>query len=217
MTRSRDRVDLHGAVVLLEDRPAGREIGAPEEREEHRPRVHASLRQGSWRRGRSPGCRGLAPALGRGGDPVVHDRVRCQSPGRDTSQLPRSRSGHQPTVGRGVLDQATGDHPNVRHRRNAPDDRARETPAPAHGADRRLLVRSNHRQHPFLALGDQHLEWLHAGLPPGDRVEIDQHAGPGSVGRLGRRAGDPTGAEVLETLHETAFDERKRGLDQELL
>ena len=39
----------------------------------------------------------------------------------------------------------------------------------------------------------------------------------GPVGRLGGRAGDPAGAEVLEALDEPALDQLERRLDQELL
>ena len=58
--------------------------------------------------------------------------------------------------------------------------------------------------HPLLGLADHDLERLHPGLAARDRIEVHEDAGPGPVGRLGRRARDAAGAEVLE-----AFDEAR--------
>ena len=55
------------------------------------------------------------------------------------------------------------------------------------------------------------------GLAARDRVEVDEDAGPGPVGGLRRRAGDPAGAEVLEALDEAALDELEARLDEQLL
>ena len=56
---------------------------------------------------------------------------------------------------------------------------------------------------------------------PGSRrgigVEVDADAGARPIGRLGRRAGDAGGAEVLQPLDEPALDELERRLDQQLL
>ena len=56
---------------------------------------------------------------------------------------------------------------------------------------------------------------------PGSRRGIASRstsdAGAGPVGRLGRRAGDPAGAEVLEALDEAALDELEARLDEQLL
>ena len=106
-------------------------------------------------------------------------------------------------------DVAVGGHPA--------DDRDRQAPALADLAHLGPAFREDGGAHPLLRLGDHHLERLEARLAPRDRVEVDQDPGPGPVGRLRRRAGDPAGAEVLESLDQPALDELEAGLDEQLL
>ena len=97
------------------------------------------------------------------------------------------------------------------------DDRGRKAPPRADLDDVGEPVRSDDREHPLLGLADHHLERLHPGLAPRDRVEVDEHPGPGPIGGLRRGARDAGRAEVLEPLDEAALDELERRLDEELL
>ncbi len=134
------------------------------------------------------------------GHPLVHDRVARQGCGRDAGNL--------------AIALDDGDVAVVGH---GPDDGDRQAPPLTDLADGLPAIGSDHREHPFLRLRDQDLERRHSGLTSWDRVEL--HANPRScpVGRLGCRAGDAAGAEILEALDEAQLDQLEARLDEQLL
>ena len=141
----------------------------------------------------------------------MDDRVAGQGGGRDPGQLPRPGRG-RPSASRPpattVMSPSPVTRPMIATGRSQRSQTAR-TAVPA--------LRPDDRQHPLLGLGDHDLERLHARLAARDRVEIDEDPGSGPVGRLGRRAGDPAGAEVLEALDQPALDQLETRLDEQLL
>ena len=186
--------DLDRRVVLLEDQPAAGQVGAAEQPEQDGAGVHPPLGQQVVRLERRARRRG-GPAMGRRrGQPIVDDRVAGQRRRRDPGQLDRARI--RPAVGI----QAAAHDRDVAVGGDPADRRRGQAPAAADGPHRGLALGSDDRQHPLLRLADHHLERRHAGLAARDGVEVDEDAGAGPVGRLGGRAADPAGAQVLEPL-----------------
>ena len=209
--RARDGVGTDRGVVLPEDVVARREVRRTEQRQQDRARIRAPFGEAIADEGR--GTRGRGAALvgrGRGGT-VVDDGVAGQGAGRDARQFPGARRG--PAIGV----QPAFDDRDVAVGRDATDDRHRQAPPFADLADRLPALGQDRGAHPFLRLGDQHLERFEARLPPRDGVQVHDDPGPGPVGRLRGRAGDPAGAQVLEALDESALDQFQAGLDEQLL
>src|SRR5688500_14775264 len=166
-------------------------------------------RSGSWSLATigAPG----AGASRRRSQAIVDDRVGGQGAGRDARELcctvARTPIGREPAR----------DHDDVALVRDPPDHRAGEGPARADRLDGVQPVRTDDREHPLLALADEDLERLHAGLAPRDRIQVDDDPGARAIGGLGRRARDAGRAEVLQPLDQPALDELERRLDEQLL
>ena len=211
MAGSLDRVRLDVAVVLLVDPLPARQVGAADQREEDGPGVHAPFRQPVRRLRGYARCRSGAMAGRWRGQAVVNDRIAGQGRRRDAGEL--DRAGQRSTVRVEAAlhdrDVPVGSHPA--------DDRHGQAPAQAHLANLRPAPRDHRGQHSLLRLGDHHLVGGHPRLAPGDRIEVDQDAGPGSVGGLRGGAGDPAGTQVLKSFDEPSLDELEAGLDQQLL
>ena len=195
-----DRVRADRRVVLLVDRPAGREVRGAEQAEQDRARIHPALGQSVARVERDPGRRRRAAMGRRRGDARVDDGVAREGRGRHPGDLgPAADDGDVAVVGHDA------------------DDGDGQAPPLADLADLVPALRLDRGAHPLLRLGDHHLEWRHVRLTAGDRVEVDPDARARPVRGLGCGARDPTGAEVLESLDESALDELERCLDQQLL
>ncbi len=97
------------------------------------------------------------------------------------------------------------------------DERDRNAPALAHLAHRREVLGSAGGEHSLLRLGDHDFPGRHAGLAARDRVEIQEDAGAGLVGRLRGRARDAACAEILDSHDQPAVDQLQAGLDEQLL
>ena len=199
------------AVVLLVDPVAAREVGAAEQRDQDRGRVHAALGQPVLGRERDARGRRLAPSRRGRGQAVVDDRLAGEGLRGNAGDL--RRAGVRAAVGA----DAALDDGDVAVGGDAADQGDRDAPALADLAHGRVVLRPAGGQHPLLRLGDHHFPGRHAGLAARDRVEVQEDAGAGLVGRLGGGAADPAGAEVLDALDEAAVDQLQAGLDQQLL
>jgi hypothetical protein len=141
----------------------------------------------------------------------MDDRIAGQGTRGDARQLPCPRRRTTAAVQTALDDRdvAVGRHPA--------DDRNGQAPALADLAHRVPPLRQDGGAHPLLRLGDHDFEWLKARLAPRDGIEVHGDAGPRPVRGLRSRTGDAAGAEVLEPLDKTTFDQFQAGLDQELL
>ena len=210
-TRTGDGVRPDRRVVLVEDAVARREVRRAEQGQQHRAGVHPTLREAVADGGRDARCGGAAVVCRGGRDPMVDDRVAGQGTGRDARQLPGARC----ATAIGI--QAAGHDRDVAVGRDPADDRDREAPPLAHLAHRVPAFGEDRGAHPFLRLGDHHLEGLEARFAARDRVQIDDDPGPRPIRGLRRGAGDAAGTQVLEALDQAALDELEARLDQQLL
>ena len=148
---------------------------------------------------------------GRRRHPGVDDRVAGQGSRRDPGDL-TGACGRPPIRVQPALDDR-----DVAVVGDPSDDRDRQAPPLAHLADIVPARGQDRRAHPLLRLRDHDLEGRQSRLAARDRVEVDDDPGARPIGGLRRGAGDPAGAEVLETLDEPALDQLEARLDQQLL
>ena len=149
----------------------------------------------------TPGAGASAAAGRRRGEPLVDDRVAGQG------ARPGSRASSSLAV----------DDRDVAVVGDPADHRDRQAPALA---DRATSSQRSGRTIASIRSCDSEIITSNGSMPGSRRgiaVEVDPHPGPRPVGGLGRGAGDPAGAEVLEPLDEPALDQLERRLDQELL
>ena len=156
--------------------------------------------------------RGRLAASRRGrGEAVVDDGLARQRLRRNAGDLLR------PGVRLAVAADPALDNGDVAVGGHATDESDRDPPSLADLAHVRVVLRQARGEHPLLGLGDHHFPGRHSGLAPRDRVQIEQDAGPGLVGRLGSRARNAAGTEILDAQDEAAVDQLEAGLDQQLL
>ena len=193
MARPLDGVALDAGVVLLVDPAAAREIRAAEESDEDGGRIHATLRKPVLGLERDAG-RGRLPALcRRRGEAVVDDRLARESLCRNAGDLPGAghSAAHPPSMPPSTMAMS----PSVVTRPTSAIGMPQRSQTLANVGE---LVRRAGREHPLLRLGDHDLPRRHTGFAPRNRVEVQQDAGAGLVGRLGAGAADARGAEVLD-------------------
>ncbi len=199
-------------------------VGVAEEREQLVPEVHAVGEPGEQHGRRvvrdervlADRARDRSVVHGPVAQRVARDVRVGDAVGRDLGRLVAARR-RRVRAGDTAGVEEPVEHPEAAGVGDAPDDRGTHLPALGQRQDA-LEVRGLHdREHPFLALGRQHLDRVHTRFALRDARHVDVHPRAGLGRGLRRGARQARGTEVLHTDGQPLVEQLQARLDEPLL